>query len=344
MRSIEAARAIAAVSVALMHCGNLMRVDHFSGSVGLGGLFSFGYIGVDFFFVLSGFIISYVHYNDIGIPSTVPRYLWRRLTRVYPIFWFCLLLYIAASVAGQFVLGKPFSIDLGLGDILGTALLLPLSEPKYLGVAWSLQFEIIFYLAFCGLLVNRRFGIVLLSAWSAYVLGVMMGVLPATNPQHFSSTHCLQFAMGVGIGILTKSRDFPCVTLRTLMIVIAALVAAVAYETRPGLHAHADDGRIVLGLASAAILWTLVELEKQSAITTPNWLYRFGSISYSVYLSHILFINLTFSLLAKGGLYHRLPEIAVFSIGLGSALAAASIVGYFVELPLVSRLKDLVAK
>jgi peptidoglycan/LPS O-acetylase OafA/YrhL len=56
MASIEAARAFAAISVVLMHCANAMNVDHFSGHVGINSIFDFGYVGVDFFFVLSGFI------------------------------------------------------------------------------------------------------------------------------------------------------------------------------------------------------------------------------------------------------------------------------------------------
>lgn len=49
MASIEAARALAAVAVVLMHAANLMSVEHFSGHIGMGRVFDFGYVGVDFF-------------------------------------------------------------------------------------------------------------------------------------------------------------------------------------------------------------------------------------------------------------------------------------------------------
>ena len=90
MVSLEAARALAAIVVVLLHAANLMNVPHFSGKVGMDGIFDFGYVGVDFFFVLSGFIITYVHFGDIGKPLTIARYLWRRFSRIYPIYWFVL--------------------------------------------------------------------------------------------------------------------------------------------------------------------------------------------------------------------------------------------------------------
>lgn len=150
MQSIEAARAFAALSVLLMHAANLMRVEHFSGHVGLGGLFDFGYVGVDFFFVLSGFIITYVHFADIGSAGRIPRYLWRRFLRVYPIYWVNLMLVMAATTAFHFASGEAFELQLESADIPKTLLLLTGGEPKFVGVAWSLHYEIMFYMKSCS--------------------------------------------------------------------------------------------------------------------------------------------------------------------------------------------------
>ena len=106
MRSIEAARALAAFAVVLLHAANLMRVEHFSGHIGLGGIFDFGYVGVDFFFVLSGFIITYVHFTDIGRIERLPRYLWRRFSRIYPIFWAILLLVVTVTTLARLAGGN----------------------------------------------------------------------------------------------------------------------------------------------------------------------------------------------------------------------------------------------
>ncbi len=60
------------------------------------GLFAFGHAGVDFFFVLSGFIILHVHAGDIGRPVRLGHYLQRRFTRVYPFYWVVFLLALLA--------------------------------------------------------------------------------------------------------------------------------------------------------------------------------------------------------------------------------------------------------
>ncbi len=108
MESIEGARALAAVMVVLMHAASLMQVEHLSGHVGLGNVFGFGYVGVDFFFVLSGFIIAYVNYSHLGNAGSLPRYLWRRFTRIYPIYWIILLLSSILTTAGHLAAGKGF--------------------------------------------------------------------------------------------------------------------------------------------------------------------------------------------------------------------------------------------
>ena len=54
------------------------------GNIGSAHLFAFGNAGVDFFFVLSGFIIYYVHHSDINQPNRVGRYLFRRFTLHLP--------------------------------------------------------------------------------------------------------------------------------------------------------------------------------------------------------------------------------------------------------------------
>jgi peptidoglycan/LPS O-acetylase OafA/YrhL len=121
---------------------------------------------------------------------------------------------------------------------------------------------------------------------------------------------------------------------------LIAFFAAVIFEVYGPFDRHSEAGRIVLGLASAAVLATLVALENDNAIRTPQWLARLGSVSYSIYLGHILFINLTYMALLKAGLYHALPEVVVFMVAVGVALIATALIGFSVELPLVNALKS----
>jgi exopolysaccharide production protein ExoZ len=63
--SLQYIRGIAALLVVLYHATNML-IESGSGYVYLHGIFQFGYMGVDIFFILSGFIIFYIHYSHIG--------------------------------------------------------------------------------------------------------------------------------------------------------------------------------------------------------------------------------------------------------------------------------------
>ena len=340
MASIEGARALAALAVALMHCANAMRVDHFSGHVGLGSIFDFGYIGVDFFFVLSGFIITYVHFHEIGHIQKIPRYLWRRFSRIYPIYWTFLLITIGITTIGRLATGKGLILDMGSTDIAGTVfLLINGGEPKYIGPAWSLQYEIVFYIVFSWLFLSGRVGAVLFGIWGVFLLTQALGMWQFNLPFHLSNAHCMQFLLGMVVAVMARRYKLHA-TKAILVMVLLIFMAGVIFEVYGPFPRHSGIGRLVLGLTSAMVLAALVGIENENALKTPNWLVRMGSVSYSIYLGHILFINLTFTLLLKAGIYHTLPEALVFAIGLSVALASTTAIGLCVEMPLVNKLKD----
>lgn len=340
LRSIEAARAIAAIVVVLMHAANLMQVDHFSGHIGMGRFFDFGYVGVDFFFVLSGFIITYVHYAEIGVIERLPRYLWRRFSRIFPIYWFILLLSILVVSLGRFATGNPAGLDIGLSDIAGTVfLIIGEGEPKYVGVAWSLQYEVVFYLAFCLLLISARAGTLLFSVWGIFLLARAFGFTAIELPLNLGNAHCIQFLIGVLVGVGTQ-RHRCQVPRKALAAALFLFAAAVVFEVYGPFGRHAPAGRIALGLASGAVLAVLVFLENARALSTPKWLARMGSVSYTIYLGHIMFIGVVYSALLKLGIYHSLPEAITYLLAVGIAISVTYTIGLFVEIPLVGLLRD----
>jgi exopolysaccharide production protein ExoZ len=64
IKSIELSRGIAALIVVLFHTTGIMGLDKYYAQKPVFDFWSFGHAGVDFFFVLSGFIIHYTQYNS----------------------------------------------------------------------------------------------------------------------------------------------------------------------------------------------------------------------------------------------------------------------------------------
>jgi len=340
LASIEAARGLAALAVVLMHATHLMRVPQFSGHVGLGGVFDFGYVGVDFFFVLSGFIITYVHHRELGRGvNTWPAYLWKRLVRVFPIYWLVLALSALPSMAARALAGRTPLSELGTQDAAGTLLLwIGGGEPKYVGVAWSLQFEILFYLSFCLLLLHRRAGLVLYAAWGALVVAQAMSPGAWALPWRLGDPHCLQFLMGVAAGLLARRAVLPLWRFQP-WVLVAAGTAAVLYERLGPQGPHAFGGRLALGLVAAAALLTLLAMEQRRPVRVPAGLAQLGAASYSVYLAHCLLINVVLVALARTGLYARLPEAVIFLIAVATGVVGGTLIGRYVELPMVAWLR-----
>ncbi len=112
-----------------------------------------------------------------------------------------LLLVIGIATTARLALGKDPGWEIGFSDLAGTVfLLMSEDKPKYVGVAWSLQYEVMFYVAFCLLLVNARLGSAIFLAWAAYVFARALNLVQIELPFHLSNAHCLEFLFGVAVG------------------------------------------------------------------------------------------------------------------------------------------------
>jgi len=85
LTGVQAARGIAALLVVVHHCAGTLALPKYAGVAFAGGYFvPFGRAGVDFFFVLSGFIIAWIHSGDVGDRSQLGQYTAKRLARIFP--------------------------------------------------------------------------------------------------------------------------------------------------------------------------------------------------------------------------------------------------------------------
>ena len=97
LQSLQALRAVAAILVVLFHM-NVYTIPFVLGADALWSGLNMGYSGVEIFFVLSGFIMYYVHRKDIGKKGVVFDYIWKRITRIFPLFWIVILAIAAFKI------------------------------------------------------------------------------------------------------------------------------------------------------------------------------------------------------------------------------------------------------
>ena len=155
--SIQVLRGFAALFVVLRHV--LVDVEKISMQnskiIDFYALINFGSIGVDIFFVISGFIMYYIHGNDFLKPNISFKFLLRRLLRIIPLYWFLtslalIMLYFFPQLFGG---GKSFELFHAIASYLfipwnnSIGLAFPILAP-----GWSLNYEMYFYLLFAILL------------------------------------------------------------------------------------------------------------------------------------------------------------------------------------------------
>ena len=186
---LDALRAVAIILVLLRHWSVAAR-DAFGmpGDGPLATLCANGWIGVDLFFVLSGFLIA-THFVGAGAARidrhTVLEFYRRRAFRTLPLYWAVIIL---CWIAGSYGAGPGFSAGafstylLFLQDYLGSDLLVTL---------WSLAVEEKFYLlapalAALLMLAGRRVGCAILAALMAWVLWSMLAATHAVAPGDYA--------------------------------------------------------------------------------------------------------------------------------------------------------------
>jgi exopolysaccharide production protein ExoZ len=334
MLSIEVLRGFAALAVVFYHTYMILLLPEYGGIRVFETLASRGWLGVNFFFVLSGFIIFYAHRADVGHREALPRYAWRRVVRIYPMYWIALSLYVMGAMIG---IGHPdFAMNplniawsytlVGLVD--------PLSLP--LRVAWTLFHEVQFYLFFALLLVSKRVGTIALAAWFTAIL--------LANVFNWHATFYLLHMWNVYflVGLLV---NFAIPKLRGWHGVVALVVGVAGVVwLASGMASTLEQARehpvtlFALAVMFALVIIGAIVCERRFAWKPPKLLLLLGSASYSIYLFHSPVVSLLAQINAIVGV-GRIPPLLLFATMSVVATAVGIGVHLLVEKPLLRFLR-----
>jgi peptidoglycan/LPS O-acetylase OafA/YrhL len=342
---IEAVRGVAALLVVLFHAGRLLSGPKDYGSLPFGGVFDFGRAGVDVFFVLSGFIISFIHASDVaGEPGTRRRRLAaftrKRLLRIYPSYWICTLILLAIMLISP----TPDHREHDPGFLLTSFLLLPATGDPLLGPGWSLRHELLFYAIFGLAIANRRAGILAMVFWFTAIAANSATIMATGSPlasglvgSWLLSPLNAEFLAGIGVTLLLR-RPVPY----TAGLIAAGLLtfAGCAYAEVAWPNIPPNWPPLHLGYAAATVLTLtgLVARERTTGLPVPRWLVRLGDASYALYLLHVIVIMVGVFALRHLRPIVTIPLDAAFALLVLSSVATALVFTAAIERPLLKTL------
>ena len=338
--NIQALRAAAALLVVFVHMRDLelkYSPDHI-----LPKLFSLGIVGVDLFFVISGFIMIYVCWGLRTGGKTSAGFLFARFARIYPVYWL-----IAGAVFCVWKLNPALiNYDPAASKLWRSALLFPDYYAPMLKVAWTLIHELYFYLVFSlCLLLPRLFWIGALSVWAAVIWGMNQSGLCPISPVGRLMTNPIniEFYFGVLIGWIvvrrrSQDRASAAKLARTaLLLGSICLLGAMIYQSyfAPDIFPSNGTRTVIFGVPAALIIYGLVSLEAAGHKAHPA-LARSGNWSYALYLAHIPILSGLFVLWRTFARPGAIDNIIVMPIFIGTALAASALIWRGFERPLLT--------
>jgi len=312
---VEAMRGIAAISVALFHF-----------SVQLEGpardIFAYGWIGVDVFFVISGFVIPLSLSGRGYSVRQFPQFMLRRMVRLEPPYLASIVLVLAVW---SWAATQP-----GLGDArpdyswpqIASHLLyaIPLTHYAWISAAyWSLAYEFVFYiiagLTFASLIGRPVEWTVLLAAL----------ITAALYPVEGAFDVCIvEFLVGIIVMRIVTGQGEQ----RRLWFWLAASIAVAFSIAGPWVG-------IAIAVAAAAILFL-------RQVQFGRWSLAIGAISYSLYLTHT---SIGIRVMQFGKEYAtNLPgQIALMMAALAIAIAFAFLFAQLVERPSIKASRRIAA-
>ncbi len=284
-------RYVAALLVVAHHVAILMMPRS-----GVESVANYGYVGVGFFFVLSGFILTWNRREDMPV-----RFFYgRRFARIYPL---CLLTALVAI---------PISLALSyrppLWPTLSNLFLLQAWVPSTTWVtslntvSWSLSCEVFFYALFPFLamaLSKAPARWVIVGAAAYLVLGYVLAVLVLPNPRaglvlYYNPAYRLgEFVLGIGLALLVRTGYRGRVPLAVALAgLVPALVLVIAL-------AHATAGivpptRGISTLVFAPVFCLIIVAAATADLgARPGWLrsrtaVALGEASFALYMIHYL--------------------------------------------------------
>lgn len=359
-------RFFAAAEVMAFHFGRMNGVDVVSYYLGhdftrfpaslANNLTSAGHEAVTFFFVLSGFVLTYVYSGASerqGLAGGVPNFWSARFARLAPGFYLGLLLALPFLIYGVFLVHSMTLSSILPGLVLAPVLLQSWWPPAvyvWNFPSWSLSVEAFFYLLFPLLAVAAarltRRQLLLVAAILVLAMAPLRAAIldhDATQPDpantfgiYFPPLSLPQFILGIALGrlFLWGPRLSPRVHAAIFWLGLLAVIVAFGWQSDlpQGLRWLRTEAGSV-GLLFGVVIFGAAGLSATTPLLASPILVFLGDASYLMYILHIP-VDLWWKSISSKALHLSLPPLLDSLTTFLLVVAVASLVHAYVEPPL----------
>lgn len=306
--ALDGIRGLCALAVACFHIADNKLPLH-------------GYIAVDMFFLMSGFVVAGAYEERLAQGMSLTRFFLTRMGRLYPVYLF-------GMAFGALLMTRAFADDTGIKGFAAAIFFLPAPVPGLhwmynLNVPmWSLVLEVIANVLFAGL--GFRFGNRVLLAIAAVSGVIMIGLAlltlhltmgSDTTPYDFvGGLSRIMFSFPLGVVIYRWRRDdrLPLATMGQKALVACTVVPMFAFVQNPWI-----DIVCVVVVFPCVLMSILMTPQTTGRIADVyEWL---GRYSYPLYATHLtLNAWLAFDLQSKSPL--MVPVTLILCYGMAVAV------------------------
>lgn len=305
-----------------------------------------GGIGVDVFFVISGFIMVYASRELFGRKAAPVEFIKRRLIRIVPLYWF----YTTSMLMAMLIFPDRLNdAEFDIYNIISSCLFFPASTPRgeispILDIGWTLNYEMFFYIIFACVIMfplRRAVAAVIVAITAIVFLGILLPT-PIVPLRFWTNSIILEFAFGCGLGYIYLFAGRRALWLPFFLVVGAGLVW-YCFGQFGYISYIAASRAVFLGISAALLVCGFVFFMPVTVERAVRPIARwFGDSSYSLYLSHPFTLAIVAMFWPP-----RFDEPYAFLLAAAAAAAAVcvGICSYLIiERPVTASLKGLAAK
>ncbi|MHA6248777.1 acyltransferase family protein [Pontibacter sp. CAU 1760] len=339
-------RFIAAISIVIFHYG---RTSFLFNNKMVSFIFEQANVGVSYFFILSGFVMTIVYYNRKGFNTR--QYLVNRFARIYPLYIFAILLILIAELSNK----MPFYellLNVTMLQSWASNMALTLNYP-----GWSLSVEMFFYICFPAIfyLINKHSIKAIASSILLFWLGsqviyhlILYSVIhlpyyTIDDMLYLPILHLNEFLIGIitGLAFLYTPTKGISDWLNTALITLLIGVIIIALKYPFGLNYH--NGLLAILFAPLIYFISKNEGRIQKCFSKNMFVYL-GEISFGVYLlQYPIWLFITDARLEKyfGVFRNGTDDTVGFCIRLVALILLSAFAYRFIENPLRDFIKKL---